>query len=217
MGAGVLVMIDRVRFEVEVSSDCNGSLLFTPATKKLRGAWRNSEASRFEAGKDIRQMAYAVGDIPGIRIFVDLAQDKCGYYDPLLADKRYEDLAAKLQEYLKKTPLGPSNGVSFTKAYLIEKPTPTNLKTWLHWMRQALDSKYVEVPTGKPDLPSLDDIRKMPGRRETGGNPLVDPESKAAIAAYQYIVPDDDESILGAKPGNERSGQQNRNSGGQKK
>lgn len=189
-------MIDRVRYEIEVSMPLNGSLLFSPAAKVLRGAWSNGEASRFEVGRSLRTMSYEVGDLPGIHIFADLAAGKFGYFDPLEDDPAYATVAKKLKDFMKKAEFGTGKEITFTEKQISDVKTPSDMKDWLHWMRQAYDADCAKIATGFPPLPSIEDIRKMPGSRRLHGNGLVDKESREAVESLHYHVDDSDDSIF---------------------
>ena len=189
-------MIETVRYEVEICANNNGSLYFQPAGRILRGRWQQFAAMRYDVGRSIRTMANLVGDdIPGIRVFADLATGVVGYFDPL-TDPKNAKMAEAINRYMMSVPGNNKRGVSFTDPYKLRTKDVNVLKDWLFWMRTCLDAGYAKDIPGVPSPPSLDLIKQMPGQRKLYGEPLQDPISVEAHERYKYSVPETDTSVL---------------------
>lgn len=195
--------IAKTRYEIEVfvgkgkdgkrMPGVCGSLAFGPAARTLRGRFESSLFATFETSENLRMLMSEVGDIPGEVIWCDLAKGEWGTYDPMeIADPKSPD--GRKRETLRKIMKDRFTGVndiSFREAWTGKLKTADDAKNILYWMARAVASGHAVNVNGKPTMPSLDDVRAMPGRRRVNyGMSTSDKETVKILDSYSDYVPE---------------------------
>lgn len=141
---------------IEISCPRNRSLVFQPTKTILRGRWRRSELFGNELGSE--GMDRLPDPIPGLRITLDGRRKTARIFDPLEGEpellKRVSDAIYAMESIRHK--------VTFEKAVERKDMNETDIKTWLHWMRRALDQNFAFVVSGS--LPTEEQIKALPGK-----------------------------------------------------
>lgn len=155
-------------FVAEVASKRNNSLWHGPTTEKLRGRWSAANVARQDMHQALREMS-EIPVIPGIRIVIDFEKRECRLEDPLrtteAGQKIWEQVRTVLHHW--KGMLGP-HGMEPMETRVYPNATDDELKNWLYWLRRDVDAGSVEFLSNEStvkELPPLDRIRAMPGRR----------------------------------------------------
>lgn len=160
----------------------------TPAMT-LRGAWPRELMIGVKGMVALEQMP----SIPGLRIRFDGRTRTVTVYDPLTLPEHAETLAQlhRCYDQLFQPPVTigprPQHAGHPEKTQAFADQEPTELKTWLWWMRQHVDDGKARVVAGQ--LPERNDIRRLPGKTlvETFNSPettkyLEDRKREAAYA-----------------------------------
>ena len=113
--------------EIEVDSPKNGSLVFAPIQKKVRGRYDDSRVIAEYVKRDARKY-------PGQVIGLDL-ESGVGYIRETLHEDRYESLRIRLSQQWSI----PQERREYQS---------TDVPTWLHWMRRAVDGGLARVVKG---------------------------------------------------------------------
>lgn len=152
---------------IEIGDDRNRRFLWAPTKQELRGRWSRVNLKPDEATDELSRLP----DIPGVHVTVDTRAMVLKITDPL-NEPRNAELSRQLSALLKEL-FRSNNGPEKDKVY--NKATPTQVKTWLYWMRRMVDGApeefvkgrrvagpYAKVVVGK--LPELEDIAALPGK-----------------------------------------------------
>lgn len=138
---------------IEIADDRNRSVLW-PCTKRLlRGRWLRANLLGITMHRDIQTMP----DIPGMRVSLNCATKTAKTTDPL-NEPRQKELCERLKTVLSelfRIPSGPEKDSEKTNL------SPSEVKTWLYWMRRLVDNAQALVISGA--LPELEDIAKLEG------------------------------------------------------
>lgn len=145
---------------IEIGNRMNQNFRFGPTDEVLRGCWDGSHVATV-AG-EVLQGIHSLGPIPGIRVTVDQKKRIVSRYDPLVETEQGRELWNRLDANFKK------NRACFPACQPLptvvrEDCTADDIKEWLYAMRQAVDSDIAKVLDGT--LPSMNEIRAMPGKR----------------------------------------------------
>lgn len=147
---------------IEIANDRNRCHIWPITKQHLRGRWL-----RANVAGEVMQLGLAMmPDTPGMRIMVDPQRAQATISDPL-ADPDNELKFAKVEQVYEeafRTKVGPHR----TTVHSLRdegEPTGTQLKTWLYWMRRAVNAGYAIVHQG--ELPSLAQIEALPGKTKT--------------------------------------------------
>lgn len=149
---------DLGEITIEVATKHCGSLQFcavTPA-RNLRGRWDRSKLY----GESINGPLSQMPDIPGMYISIDPKRRRARIYDPLTLEEN-KDLLYTMEKIWNQTnqeAAGPG------KETIRENMDDTQIKTYLHWMRRAVDDRCAREIPGSARLPSLKEIARLPGK-----------------------------------------------------
>ena len=139
---------------IECHMGNNGSPVFNPLERSLRGHWSNTKIP----GQEMRPALRNMPDVPGINIAIDPELRTCRVFDPLETDKstweRIDSIITANQQHFD----GRMKPWDEVKQENIDDDT---LKTWLWWMARLVESKKARAVLG--ELPSKEDILAMPG------------------------------------------------------
>lgn len=161
-------MASKPIFVAEVASARNNSLHHGATGQLLRGRWTASHVARNSMHAALAAIS-EIPVIPGIRIVIDCENRVCRLEDPLGTTDEgraiWKQVKTVLDHY--KGMLGP-DGMQPMETKVYPNATDDELKNWLYWLRREVDAGYVEflpaLSTVK-ELPPLDKIRALPGRR----------------------------------------------------
>lgn len=212
--------VKRTRYEIEISvnplrslgedltpediqmTGVNGGLLFSPAKRVLRGEYDGALLAQFDMNERMRSFMAAVQRIPGEHVWVDATSGKMewGTFDPLYEPKspamkrKAETITARMKDLFKQN-------IRFRKPSTRKIDDISDLKNVLYWMRRAVDSGKARVIG--VELPSMEDIKSMPGRRDpwNGVQPSHDEVTAGHVNKFDYYVapPESKESKTPAK------------------
>lgn len=205
-------------FSVEVCSGSNDYWIFPPAQMRLRGHFSAAYVAHVNKTSDaLRQLLSEVHDIPGIVVRVNTDQMKGEILDPLTNTPEGVRLLGRINEIFSNNP-GDFPAKQRGWDLVPYELTTDTIKDWLYWMRRGLDSGVAKLAGGSP-LPTLDQIRAMPGKRIA--DPLYTGQSTGEIPGAQYgldkytdEVPTGSQ-LVGAGAGGARGGKRAENKGGE--
>lgn len=139
---------------IEIGDDRCRQLMWPMTMNVLRGRWTRANL----IGVTMAPVLAAMPDIPGMRVLVDPARSAARIFDPLAEPANAELLerARRVHKEAFRTEAGAEKAVDYASL------SPDELKSWLHCMRRAVDSKHAEVVHGA--LPTVDQIAALPGK-----------------------------------------------------
>lgn len=143
---------------IELGDKKNSNFDWRPTKAKYRGKWMRVNLVNGAVHQDFAQMP----DIPGIHISINPAKKTAKVTDPL-NEERNRNLTLKIKGVVKncfKVDQGPMQDV------LVDNMSPTDIKTWLYWMRRYIDCGYATEVFGK--IPSMETIESLEGRIRIG-------------------------------------------------
>jgi len=185
---------ERERGGQRLMGACGGSLYFQPSGRKLRSRWTPAEFATFDCNENMKALMLKVGKIPGEIVWCDLTKgNSCdwGTIDPLNNHKpgsQEEKTATKLKEVMQSH-FGHNSGTKFRNPVTLKLATADDEKNVLYWMARALKSGVAVEVDGSPKLPTMEEIKKMPGRRSVHfGAGSADPETKEILSRYDDFV-----------------------------
>lgn len=144
--------------EVEFADKRNRSKMWPPTRNTYRGAWNKANLIADERSERIEQ----IPDIPGVRLYISPERKQAIIFDPL-SQKENADQCRGIADAIK-TQFGSTQGPMETVKY--PKLTPSDVKTWLYWLRRMLDNNDIRVITGS--VPEMEAIEALPGQTEMG-------------------------------------------------
>jgi hypothetical protein len=182
------------QYAIEIAGPKNERVRFAPTGETLRGRWDQAVTAHRDKGDAMKAIAATASVIPGRVIVVETDKLRAKIIDPL-AQPAGKPLLEKLNAVFK----------AHSEVFGGEvKPHPDQdhtltadtLKDWLYWMRRLVDSKLAVIADGYKALPTLDEIRQMPGRRVadpnyTGQCDAKTPDSEKGLYKWTDEVPAD--------------------------
>lgn len=177
------------RYVIEVASKTNQNLRFGPLGVVLRGRWDHSRAARFPLSEtaQLGGLFEAAPVIPGQHIYVDLDKSVAGAFDPLRVTESGRRMWAKIESHFRKVEgrtLQPADTIELTNL------GPDQIKDFLYWMVRTVEDNKAEVVDSSARLPSLEEVKQMPGRRTLNhGFTSHDPETRRYEEQFEYAVP----------------------------
>ena len=151
------------KYSIEIAGSNNEQQLFSPAGCIVRGRWHVSNVSSREQSIAMRALNKVV-EIPGQIITLDVRNRTGEITDPLLTKEgalKFKEMNKIFEEFQE----AHGGKKSLEENKIFKDLTIDEMKTWLHHMRQIIDNNMGEKVSGSHDLPSLDKIAKMPGKR----------------------------------------------------
>lgn len=158
-------------YQIEVCGPRNEYVFFPPVPSVvnhrggLRGRWDFGKTAHRDKGEGswLKELAYEVQQIPGIVIAVNTTKMQGLVYDPLSVAPG----AAILQKVneLRRRIEGAGYEIQGAWPRVDRKLDVNTLKEWLYWMRRILDRGEAEIVPGSGQIPTLEAIQAMPGRR----------------------------------------------------
>lgn len=190
------------KYTIEVAGPHNEYLLFQPTHERLRGRWDNALVGHRDKGEMMKGLS-RVHIIPGLYISLDTDKREGCRFDPLNTTEEgkriWEQVSQVVREH--KTEFGGEQKP--WEPALYRDLTADQIKDWLWAMTSAFNAGYVRLVAGSPPLPTLDQIRKLPGKRtrdpgNTGLQTKGDSDDPGHLAKYVDIVPEGEGELVGA-------------------
>lgn len=162
------------RYTIEICGPRNEGAIFPPLgySERLRGRWDMAKTAhrnkgQDEAGEAFKALSLEVSVIPGLFISLDTDAKKAQIIDPLGETPDGRKIQSKIREVFKRFSGGnPLNcGADPRATQTIERLSIDQIKTWLFYMRTMVDNNAAVKEMSSADLPTIDAIKRMPGRR----------------------------------------------------
>lgn len=170
----------------------SGDVYFGEAGRTLRGRLDPTTYGRLDTSEELRSLFSRVGVVPGEMIWADLQKGLWGTLDPLHEPADGSPYARKLDKLNRsmKEHFTGGHDLKFEPPAKMTMSSDDDKKNVLYWMRRLVDSKRALVVDGSPELPPMNEILAMPGRRKVGYGPIpTDQETRDARSAYDNYVP----------------------------
>jgi hypothetical protein len=146
---------EQLAFPMMAGQDGNGG---------LRGRWSAAAVAYADKSEGMKAMS-AVSIIPGIHIWLDVKERKAGIYDPLRDTDDGRRVWADVKRILDRYSFAFGGPFEPWQPVTRENLTIDDIKDWAFHMRTALDGNLAQYVPGSDQLPTIDKIRSMPGRR----------------------------------------------------
>lgn len=167
--ANAFAAVGEVTIEIETRDrktgrPTGGNVNWPVPSMMLRGAWPREMMIGVSGMVPLQQMP----SIPGLRIRFDGRTRTVTVYDPLTLPEYANDLATIHRNYdlLFSPPVTagprPHHAGRPEETQTHANLEPTDLKTWLWWMRQHVSDCKAKVLAGT--LPELAEISRLPGK-----------------------------------------------------
>ncbi|MAT51483.1 MAG: hypothetical protein CMK32_09905 [Porticoccaceae bacterium] len=163
--------------------------MFGPLSQRLRGRWEANKIVRFPISENsgLAGLMDAAPEIPGMYIWIDLEKRSAGAKDPLECTESGKRIMAKIQSHYKQV---ESAVVSPAEPIEITGMTDDQIKDFLYWMRRSVDDGHAVAVANSPELPPMEKIKQMPGRRTLNhAFPTTNPETRQFEEPYEFFVP----------------------------
>jgi hypothetical protein len=159
------------KYVIEVNGEHNETLIFPPIRQRVRGRWSASRtAHRDKSGSHAqKQIALKTPEIPGQFIEVDTTE-KTGRIIETLADTEggalmWETNLKPIIEANKGEMANCGTRLPETQVFKLDADA---IKLWLFHMRTAVDTGVAGVVSKLSNqLPSIEDIQALPGKRKS--------------------------------------------------
>lgn len=161
-----------MRITIEIAGDQNQGHVFAPLGEKLRGRWDTARAPRRGMSEGLAELLSAVPVIPGECLMLEITGKKMEgrRFDPLRETPDGKQLWAKIE------PIIARHQREFGNIRRLREPAIHKLsefgddgtglvKDWLWAMRQAVAAGHARLVDGSDELPSIEKIRAMTGKR----------------------------------------------------
>jgi len=176
---------------IEIASDQNNNFLFGPLGHvHIRGRWDFTKVAGLFSHDSMKALNQITSIIPGEYLAVDVKSRTCRLYDPMRETEKGRELWKKLSPIIEQYAGHFSCGTDLREPVVIPDCNEDTLKTWLYYMRRAVDAGLAKV-VGNNRLPELDEIKALPGRREVGffANTQYENEEDREKARWKDVVP----------------------------
>lgn len=177
---------------IEVATPKNQNFIFGPLRGvRIRGRWDfHKIAGRF-SHDSMKALNKVTSIIPGECLGVDVTSQRCRLFDPLRETTKGRALWEKLSPIIAGYQSHFECGTSLREPIVREQCNADTIKTWLYYMRRAVDSGCA-MQFGNNSLPSLEDIKAMQGRRESGlfSNTQYATDEEREKARWKDVVPE---------------------------
>lgn len=174
---------------IEIAGDKNQDHAFRPLSEKIRGRKDSARFPQRGRPEGLAELLAAVTVIPGEYIMVDLDKMEGHRFDPLRETPEGQQL------WQQMTPIIKRHSLEFGMILELREPSIHKLsydgeggglvKDWLWAMRSAVNGGHARVVSGS--LPTLEEIRAMPGKRTRDPGNSGAQEEK--LQKYVDVVP----------------------------
>lgn len=151
------------RYVYEVNGPLNESVLCPFAGPKLRGRWEAARVAMFDKSEAMKALS-AVAVIPGYHIAIDDESFKVVLSDPLKDTDEGRAIFARVRDIYRRyeSELGSDTELQSKQVFDVDAD---RLKDWMHWLAQRVADGTVTPVAGGSALPSIAEIKALPGRR----------------------------------------------------
>jgi hypothetical protein len=171
-------------YTIESASAKNRRHLFAPLGQTLRGRWTIAATAGLATSSALATLHANAPEIPGIHVTLDTDKRSARVWDPLKETADGRAIWARIEPVLQQNPTDLPQGKPWPETTR-ENLSVNDLKTWLFCMRSAVDAGHARM-VGTP-LPSLEEIRAMPGARDNKLGTHVQYQDKER---YVDVVPE---------------------------
>lgn len=143
---------------IEVASPRNQQFMWPLTQVVLRGRWCRANLPGITMQPALEKMP----DIPGMRVLCDPSRRIARVFDPLNEPGNQDLLSrcSRVHTECFRVAAGAEQDVE------LDSLDDTAVKSWLYWMRRAVDNGMAIVVHG--DLPSMTTIEALPGKTRCG-------------------------------------------------
>lgn len=131
----------------------------------LRGRWSSSVVAYADKSEALKSMS-SVPIIPGIHIWLDVRERKAGIYDPLRDTDEGRRIWTDVKKILDRYAFAFGGPYAPWEPVTQDNLTIDDIKGWAFHMRTALDGGLAQYVPGSEQLPTIDKIKAMPGKRK---------------------------------------------------
>lgn len=176
------------KYSIEINGPRCESVIFNPTGMRVRGRWEFAKNAHRDKAEVLKTLAFDVPVIPGKIIALDVDDKKGRIIDPLSSGEGAAILK-KVNEVFKDHGTVMEQGLAHPSEDHVL--TTDSVKDWLYWMRRLVDAGLAVVTSQSPELPPLDEIRAMPGRRladplNSNQQSLKAPDDQAQYGLYKW-------------------------------
>lgn len=176
------------KYSIEINGPRCESVIFNPTGMRVRGRWEFAKNAHRDKAEVLKTLAFDVPAIPGKVIALDVEEKKGRIVDPLSTGEGAKILA-KVNEVFKDHGTVMEQGLAHPAEDHVL--TVDGVKDWLFWMRRLVDAGLAVVTSQSPELPPIDEIRAMPGRRladplNSNQQSLKAPDDQALYGLYKW-------------------------------
>ncbi len=156
-------------FEIEIAGPNNENHQFGPTKHILRGRWSAHHVAEFSKHDALNRIHKIAPVIPGMRVRVEKVKGgsyTCSIYDPLRDTDEGRALWEKLRPACEGTPFFPGKGkIELPESVTFPMCDHDTVKTWMYAMVRVVDAGYGIITKESNPLPTLEQVKAMPGRR----------------------------------------------------
>jgi hypothetical protein len=175
------------RYAIEIAGPRNERAIFSPIGKeRLRGRWNFAKVAHLDKnkaanGEALRELSLVAPLIPGLYIVLDTDRRIGSVLDPLGESQEGKRIQAEIKKIVERYRFALECGADPRPKVDYPSLSADDIKTWLFHMRTMVDTGIAEVPSGVAPLPTIAEIRAMPGRRlrDPGNSGPQEAESEA--------------------------------------
>ena len=156
-----------MKYKIEIVGPLNERVAFPPVGKVLRGAWYSHVVAMKDKAAPLKELSQ-IPEIPGMIVAIDTTPDSTGRCKGAILDgltsPQGKAIQPRLEEIFKRNTaqLGTNYAPAEREEYELYED---DVKNWMYWMRRLSDLGFAKKYGNDPELPTLDEIRQMPGKR----------------------------------------------------
>ncbi len=175
-----------MKYKIQIVGPKNERVAFPPVGKVLRGAWYSHVVAMKDKAAPMKELSQ-IPEIPGMIVAIDTSKDSEGRSKGAILDGLTSPKGKAVQERLAEifqrntAQLGSNYAPSEREEYELYDD---EVKDWMYWMRRLVDLGLAEKYGNDPDLPTLDEIRGMAGKRK--GDPWNTGPQQKDLAKTKY-------------------------------
>ncbi len=154
------------KFGMEFALPRNGNAYWPLTLETLRGRWESSYVSGQSPSEQIGRLHQSFPVIRGVCIEVDTVKRRARIFDPYAPGEEEADKWEKLNLLVESVPVAGKLGMEPMRSVETKEMSADQLKDWMYQCRKHIEGGKAIPLTGKGyrEWPSLDDVKKMPGK-----------------------------------------------------
>lgn len=152
-------------YKIEANGPNNEQLIFAPVSEVLRGRWKVAATAHKNGSSEGYRELVRLGDIPGECILLDTTKEEGWIFDPLAESESGKSLFERMKGVFRRYQheFGKPEALKKKRHFKLDAD---HVKTWAFCMAGAIASGHATYVDGSSKLPSQDEIRGWPGRRQ---------------------------------------------------